>query len=75
MKISAASKSSNAKKSHGKDSTAAHGLKGGRDDGKSHGLVDGLWVNLGCSMLSWSTAPAFLGFPSVDLGWDTQSGL
>lgn len=29
LKISAASKSSDAKKSHGKDSTAAHGLTGG----------------------------------------------
>lgn len=51
------------------------GSRGGRDDGKSHGRVDGLWANLGCSMLSWSMAPAFLGFPLVDVGWDTQSGL
>lgn len=51
------------------------GSRGGRDDGKSHGRVDGLWANLGCSMLSWSVAPAFLGFPLVDVGWDTQSGL
>lgn len=30
--------------------------------------ADGLWANFGCLKVSWSVAPAFLGFPWDDLG-------
>lgn len=31
--------------------------------------MDGLWANFGGLKLSWSVAPAFLGFPQDDLGF------